>query len=83
MDEPREPPKICENIRTNENNKRVRCKQPGVPCWVSGSFGRLAKRLCNRCIKEVRDKGWTVRYQLESDAPAEPPPIGQEVQNNG
>jgi len=51
-----------------------------VAVWVTGSFGRLAQNLCNRCIQEVRGIGWTVRYQIEGD---NPPPLAAEVTTGG
>jgi hypothetical protein len=64
----------CQNLRHNVNGNRVRCTNDGVACWISGSFGRSPKVLCQRCIGELRTIGWNVRYQIEGD---NPPPLGQ------
>lgn len=61
----------CENSRRAKDGSKRRCQRGGYACWVSGSFGRLAKVLCGPCITSVEAKGWVVRYQLEGDNPAQ------------
>lgn len=66
----------CQEKSLTVKGTRRQCSNDGAHCWVSGEFGRQAMVLCNPHIKELRDKGWTVRYQIEGD---NPPPLADEL----